>query len=70
MSNIKCEKQFIFKEDLCKAMLSANIPLPKLNNKSFRNFLMKYTNKNILDESTFRKNYICDIKQLKIFKSM
>lgn len=47
-----------FSRDLCKAFIDANIPLWKLENPSLRNFLGKYTKKNIPDESTLRKNYV------------
>ena len=35
------------------------LPLYKLNEPTFREFLEKYTNKNTPDESTIRKNYVC-----------
>jgi hypothetical protein len=54
-------KKCTFSKDLCKALLSANIPLNKVNNKDFRLFMEKYTNKEIPDESTLRKNYVNDI---------
>ncbi|KAL4125966.1 hypothetical protein QTP88_010198 [Uroleucon formosanum] len=47
-----------FNYDLCQALLSANIPLNKLSNDCFRNFLEKYTNNNIPVESTLRKSYV------------
>jgi len=34
VSNVICGKHSVFNEDLCKMMLSANIPLSKLNNFS------------------------------------
>jgi len=46
--------------DLCKALVSANIPLKKLNDTHFKSFLEKYTLKKIPDESTIRKNYLND----------
>ncbi|KAJ4425798.1 hypothetical protein ANN_27423 [Periplaneta americana] len=49
----------VFYEELCQALVSANIPFHKLNNNNvFRDFLQKYTGKSIPDESTIRKNYI------------
>jgi len=42
-------------------MVSANIPLNKLSNSTFRVFLEKYTGKNIPMEATLRKCYIDDI---------
>ncbi|KAL4098928.1 hypothetical protein QTP88_023441 [Uroleucon formosanum] len=47
-----------FSEDLCFAMVSSDIPLYKLQSKPFRNFLSKYTNQSIPDESSLRKNYL------------
>lgn len=47
-----------FYADLCKALLSANIPLWKLQNPTFAHFLAEYTKKHIPDESTLRKNYV------------
>jgi len=44
-----------FNFDLCNALLSANIPLKKINNVGFKSFLEKYTGKVIPDESTLRK---------------
>jgi len=39
-------------------MIAANIPWYKLQVPKFKCFLEKYTNKNIPDESTMRKNYL------------
>lgn len=47
-----------FAKDLCSALIAADIPFYKLENKEFRNFLEKYTNKKIPNESTLRKNYL------------
>ncbi len=47
-----------FNEDLCKALLCANIPLWKLTNPAFKSFLEKYTGKHVPEESTLRKNYV------------
>lgn len=66
VSNAICGKHSVFNEDLCKMMLSANIPLSKLNNKFLSEFLIKYTNKDIPNESTLRKNYVTDIYKKKI----
>ncbi|KAL4104508.1 hypothetical protein QTP88_019803 [Uroleucon formosanum] len=51
-------KKSSFNHDLCHALLSANIPMQKLQNEEFKNFLEKYTNKIIPDESTLRKGYV------------
>jgi len=51
-------KKSSFNHDLCHALLSANIPLQKLQNEAFKHFLEKYTNKIIPDESTLRKGYV------------
>jgi len=47
-----------FNSDLCKAFLSANIPLNKLSQPTFRNFFEKNTNKSIPDQSTLRITYV------------
>lgn len=47
-----------FYDDLCQAFIDANIPFKKLNNPSLRQFLHKYTNRDIPDESTIRKFYV------------
>nr|CAD7438991.1 unnamed protein product [Timema bartmani] len=39
-------------------MVAANIPWTKLNNPILKGFLTKYTNRQIPDESTLRKNYL------------
>jgi hypothetical protein len=51
-------KKSIFNMNLCKALLSANIPLNKLSNQVFRNFLESYTGKEIPYETPLRKGYI------------
>ena len=53
------QKQFYF--DLCSAMVKSDIPLNKLQNSSFRQFLEKYCKKSIPDESTLRKNYVAPV---------
>lgn len=40
----------MFFTDSCEAFVSASIPFNKLNNASFRQFLAKYTKRNIPDE--------------------
>lgn len=50
-----------FNRDLCKALLSADIPLNKLSNKTFRDFLEKYAGKCIPDQSTVRKYLVQQI---------
>ncbi|XP_003381038.1 hypothetical protein Tsp_07581 [Trichinella spiralis] len=47
-----------FPTDLCMAFIDAGIPLWKLENKSLRGFLEKYTKQHIPSESSLRKNYI------------
>jgi hypothetical protein len=42
-------------------MLSTNIPLHKINNPEFRLFLETYTNRDIPNESTLRKNYVNEV---------
>ncbi|KAJ4430250.1 hypothetical protein ANN_22462 [Periplaneta americana] len=52
-SNVRSE----FNIDLCRSLISADIPLYKLKNKVFREFLEKYTQHTIPNESTLRKTY-------------
>ncbi|PNF39209.1 hypothetical protein B7P43_G01301 [Cryptotermes secundus] len=47
-----------FSKDLCQWMVSSNIPLEKLHNQHFRQFLETYTSHPIPSESTLRKNYL------------
>jgi hypothetical protein len=47
-----------FAADLCKAFVSADIPLFKINNPNVRNFLLKYTQTDPTEESILRKNYV------------
>ena len=53
--------QAIFNDELCQALISANIPLKKLNNVQFKSFLQKYCNFNIPDESTIRKRGVVSV---------
>ncbi|KAG7178010.1 CGG triplet repeat-binding protein 1-like 4 [Homarus americanus] len=50
-----------FNQDLCRALVSADIPLNKLNNKELVSFLEKYTDQKVPSESTLRKNYVPDL---------
>jgi len=54
--------------DFAEALRFADIPLYKVNNFKFKNFLEKYTSKNIPDESTLRKNYVDSIYQKTLTK--
>ncbi|KRZ88900.1 hypothetical protein T08_12452 [Trichinella sp. T8] len=47
-----------FPTELCMAFIDAGIPLWKLEKKSLRGFLEKYTKQHIPSESSLRKNYI------------
>ncbi|KAL1238806.1 DASH complex subunit [Trichinella spiralis] len=47
-----------FPTDLCMTFIDAGIPLWKLENKSLRGFLEKYTKQHIPSESSLQKNYI------------
>lgn len=53
-------KKSHFNMDLCKAMITANIPLNKLSNVEFRKFLEVYTGKDVPTESVLRKFYLDD----------
>lgn len=54
-------KKSTFNEELCEALISADIPLAKLSSEKFRDFLEKYTKQSIPSESTLRKNYVPDL---------
>jgi hypothetical protein len=45
-----------FHRDLCGMLISANIPLSKVSNTQFTNFMEKYTNRSVPTESTLQKN--------------
>jgi len=53
-------KKSNFSFDLCKALMSSNIPLHKISNIHFRSFLEKYTGKEIPTVTTLRKTYVND----------
>lgn len=58
-SILKGKQKNGFNMDLCEALLASNVPLHKLTNPAFKDFLRKYClNQNIPDESTLRKNYV------------
>lgn len=61
-------KKSFFNHDMCQALLSANIPLQKLQNETFKKFLEKYTNKLIPDKSTLRKIHVFQCYQKTIDK--
>lgn len=61
-------KKSSFYYDLCHALISANIPLQKLQNDAFKHFLEKYTNRIIPDESTLRKGYVHECYEVTIQK--
>lgn len=60
------KESFYFK--LCQAMVAVNMPWHVLDNKIWNNFLKKYTNQNIPNESTLRKNYLEKCYNAKIKK--
>ncbi|KAL4120732.1 hypothetical protein QTP88_013368 [Uroleucon formosanum] len=47
-----------FNTDLCRMLIRADIPIFKLKNREFTDFLEKFTRQQIPDESTIRKNYV------------
>jgi len=58
--------------DLTHTFLSCNIPLNKFVNRAFSKFLEKYTNKQMPDRSTLRKNYvsICYDETIQMIRSL
>lgn len=57
-STSKNIEQNRFHYDLCNTLISANIPLAKLDNPMFKTFLETYTKQPIPDRSTIRKKYV------------
>lgn len=53
-------KKSAFFKDLCKALMTANIPKNKISNIEFRKFFEKYTLHAVPSESTLWKTYIND----------
>ena len=51
-------RQSQFSLELCKAFMEAGIPFWKVENKSLRKFLEKYTKETVPSESTLRKTYL------------
>lgn len=51
-------KRSQFSEDLCLALLSADIPFHKLKDPVFKKFLEKYTNHHVPDSYTLNSNYL------------
>jgi hypothetical protein len=54
----KPSEQEEFNKELCKALISSNIPLTKVNNVNLKSFLRRFCKQNVPDESTLRKNYV------------
>lgn len=54
-TNTNTSKKLFFIMKLCKAMLSANIPLNKRSNKAFRHFLETYTGKDTPHENIAKR---------------
>jgi hypothetical protein len=51
-------KQSEFSMDLCGALMCADIPLHKVENPAFKDFLQKYTKEQVPSETTLRKVYV------------
>lgn len=58
LGNVYKSKNNNFNEDLCLCLVAANIPWFKLQVPQFRDFLQKYTNQHVPDESLLRKSYL------------
>lgn len=59
--NKELNEQDIFNRDLCRAMMTSNIPLSKLRNQNFTSFLQKYCKFNIPGETTIRRNDVSSL---------
>ena len=62
--SLSLDKSRSFKLDLCRALMLANILLNALNNKELKEFLEKYTNAKVPDESTIRKCYVTTLYEM------
>jgi len=58
LGNVYKSKTNNLNEDLCLCLVAANIPWFKLQVPQFRDFLKKYTNQHIPDDSLLRKSYL------------
>jgi hypothetical protein len=54
----KPSEQEEFNKELCKALISSNIPLTKVNNVNLKSFLRRFCKQSVPDEDTLRKNYV------------
>jgi hypothetical protein len=55
------ENNDVFGEDLCRALINADIPLYKIRNEAFSSFLNKYTEYKAPSETTLRNKYVKNI---------
>lgn len=55
---VKASTSSDFFKELCDVLVSVNIPLKKINNPKFKNFLERHMGRSLPDESTLRKHYI------------
>ncbi|XP_028968640.1 uncharacterized protein LOC114828484 [Galendromus occidentalis] len=56
-----CEKEVkasVFNMDLCQMSVETNIPLYKVQDPSFKNFMLKYCKEILPDHTTLRKHYL------------
>jgi len=67
-SSASTNSKSVFNDDLCRALIRSDIPLFKLKNVAFKNFMEKYTGHKIPDESTLRKNYVGGVYEETISK--
>lgn len=59
----KLSDQELFNQDLCRALVTSNIPLSKLNNQNFLSFITKCRKVSIPSERSLRRN---DVESLYI----
>jgi len=61
-SKTKADKQMgrnkAFEMDLTRALIQSGIPLFKMSSAPFRDFIAKYTGRNVPEESSLRKNFV------------
>jgi len=61
LMTVNISEKSLFNKDLCEALISSNIPLNKLSNPKFKNFLEIYTKNEIPCEATLHGRFVDDI---------
>lgn len=67
-SSTSTNSKSVFNMDLCRALIRSDIPLFKLKNSAFKDFIEKYSGFKLPNESTLRKNYMGEIYEETVSK--